>query len=83
MECILIVKLISKLKFYDHECNLWERFLIEQAPPPPHVLYSFILFGCSHMTPNSSSLFMSISNLNSLHNMDMKMHIKMCIFMSM
>lgn len=30
MECTLLVKLIFKLKFHDHECNLWTRFQTEQ-----------------------------------------------------
>jgi argininosuccinate lyase len=38
---------------------------------------------CSHMVSNSSSLFMLISNLILLYNMDMQRHFNMCFFMSM
>lgn len=30
MECTLLVKLIFKSKFHDHECNPWTRFQTEQ-----------------------------------------------------
>jgi hypothetical protein len=44
MECIRIVKLAFKFKLYDHKCNLWARFQLEQIPPPtfPHFYFPLL-----------------------------------------
>ncbi len=54
---------------------------VYQCNNPPSPLFTSLV--CSHMVSNSSSLFMLISNLILLYNMDMQRHFNMCFFMSM
>jgi hypothetical protein len=53
-------------------------YRFNDIPSPSLFFISFIYF---HMVFNSSSIFMSISNLILLYNMDMKKHILLCLFM--
>jgi hypothetical protein len=58
-----------------------EEMKVYQFNKHPSPLFTSLV--CSYMVSNSSSLFMLISNLILLYNMDMQRHFKMCFFMSM
>ncbi len=86
MECTLIVNIFLNfnlsynLKMWGRGKNNGKGAVGYQFNNPISPL--FISLICSHMVSNISSLFMSISTLILLYNMDMKRNVLMCLFMS-